>query len=85
MAGIVAKNLDAPEEVRNPDKTEINVVPVGATEVGRFTFQPGWRWSECIKPVVGTDELPGRTSRPRDLGPLARRARGRDGSRDRPR
>jgi quercetin dioxygenase-like cupin family protein len=23
--------------------------------VGRFTFQPGWRWSECIKPVVGTD------------------------------
>ena len=22
---------------------------------GRFTFQPGWRWSECIKPVVKTD------------------------------
>jgi hypothetical protein len=26
----------------------------GAT-VARSTFQPGWRWSECIKPVVGTD------------------------------
>jgi hypothetical protein len=23
--------------------------------VARSTFQPGWRWSECIKPVVGTD------------------------------
>ena len=28
---------------------------VGKTEVGRFTFQPGWRWSECIKPIVETD------------------------------
>ena len=23
--------------------------------MGRFTFEPGWRWSECIKPVVKTD------------------------------
>jgi hypothetical protein len=22
---------------------------------GRFAFEPGWRWSECVKPVVGTD------------------------------
>ena len=55
MAGVEAKNLESPDEVRRPDKTEINVVHVGTTEVGRFTFQPGWKWSECIKPVVGTD------------------------------
>ena len=55
MAGVVSKNLDAPEEVRKPEKTEISIVRVETTEVGRFTFQPGWRWSECIKPVVGTD------------------------------
>ncbi len=24
-------------------------------ESSRYPFQPGWRWSECIKPVVGTD------------------------------
>ena len=29
--------------------------PAAAGEIGRYTFQPGWRWSECIKPVVGTD------------------------------
>ena len=23
--------------------------------LGRFIFEPGWRWSECIKPVVKTD------------------------------
>jgi hypothetical protein len=55
MAGVDAKSLDAPDEVRTPDKTKVDVVNVGPAEVGRFTFQPGWRWSECIKPVVGTD------------------------------
>jgi hypothetical protein len=55
MAGVESKNLDAPEEVRTPEKTKVDVVKVGGTEVGRFTFQPGWKWSECIKPVVGTD------------------------------
>jgi hypothetical protein len=55
MAGVESKSMDAPEEVRTPDKTIVEIVSVGGNEVGRFTFQPGWRWSECIKPVVGTD------------------------------
>jgi len=55
MAGIDSKHMDSPDEVRTPDKTRVDVVHVGGTEVGRFTFQPGWRWSECIKPVVGTE------------------------------
>ena len=55
MAGVESKSLDAPEEVRTPEKTTVDVVNVGPNEVGRFTLEPGWRWSECIKPVVGTD------------------------------
>ena len=55
MAGVESKSMDAPEEVRTPEKTTVDVVTVGGTEVGRLTLQPGWRWSECIKPVVGTD------------------------------
>ena len=55
MAGIDSKNFDEPDETRTPDKTRVDVVRLGDTEVGRFTFQPGWRWSECIKPVVGTE------------------------------
>ena len=23
--------------------------------IGRATFQPGWRWSESVKPIAGTD------------------------------
>jgi len=30
-------------------------VALAGGQVGRYTFQPGWRWSECIKPAVGTD------------------------------
>ncbi len=55
MASIESKSFDQPDETRTPDKTKVELVHVGDTEVGRFTFQPGWRWSECIKPVVGTE------------------------------
>jgi len=55
MAGVESRDFDHPDEVRKPEKTTVDVVTVGETEVGRFTFEPGWKWSECIKPVVGTD------------------------------
>ena len=35
--------------------TRVEVVRLGSQTAARFTFQPGWRWSEAIKPVVGTD------------------------------
>ena len=52
---IEVKSHDAPDETRTPDKTRIEVVKVGPTTLSRLTFQPGWRWSECIKPVVHTE------------------------------
>lgn len=55
MAGVERRNFDSPDETRTPDKTTVELVKLGVGEVGRYTFQPGWRWSECIKPVVNTD------------------------------
>jgi uncharacterized cupin superfamily protein len=55
MAGITKKSFDAPDETRTPPKTKVEVVRMGGSSAGRFTFQPGWRWSEAVKPVVGTD------------------------------
>jgi uncharacterized cupin superfamily protein len=55
MAGVESKNFEQADETRTPAKTKVDVVHVGGTEVGRFTFEPGWKWSECIKPVVGTE------------------------------
>ena len=42
-------------ESRTPDKTRVDVVHVGGQAAARFTMEPGWRWSECVKPVAGTD------------------------------
>ena len=50
-----AKSHDSPDEVREPNKTRVEVVRLLDATLGRFKLQPGWRWSECIKPVVGTD------------------------------
>jgi len=55
MAGIAKKSFDSPDETRTPDKTRLEVVSLGSIKAARLTAQPGWKWSECIKPVVGTD------------------------------
>ena len=50
-----SKSHTTPDDVRTPDKTRVEIVRVGGFTLGRFNFEPGWRWSECIKPVVKTD------------------------------
>lgn len=60
MAGIEMGSFDSPDETRAPDKTKVEVVRVGDVSAARATFQPGWRWSECIKPVVGTESCQAR-------------------------
>jgi hypothetical protein len=55
MAGVEKLDFDSADETRTPQKTRVDLVRVGNTTVGRFAFEPGWRWSECIKPVAGTD------------------------------
>jgi hypothetical protein len=55
MPGVVTKSFDQPDEVRTPDKTQVAVVDLGGAKAGRLIAQPGWRWSECIKPIVGGD------------------------------
>ena len=55
MPGIEARDFNSPDETRRPDKTVVELVNIGGGQIGRYTFQPGWRWSECIKPVVNTE------------------------------
>src|SRR5947199_10007540 len=55
MTGVQSLNFDSPDETRAPEKTRVDVVRVGGTTAGRFAFEPGWKWSDCIKPVAGTD------------------------------
>ena len=55
MAGVETRDFSASDETRTPDKANVELVNIAGGQIGRYRFQPGWRWSECIKPVVGTD------------------------------
>jgi hypothetical protein len=48
------KNLNSPEETRNFDKGKLDLVKIGGAMVGRAIFQPGWKWSESLKPIAKT-------------------------------
>ena len=47
------KNLDRPDETLRFDKIVQELVELGDFTVGRYTCEPGWRWSTHIKPRVG--------------------------------
>ncbi len=49
------KSHSEPDEARKPDKTLVEVVRLQGFTLGRFNFEPGWRWSTCVKPVVKTE------------------------------
>jgi class 3 adenylate cyclase len=49
------KRFDRPDEIRRVDKAHIELVELGELTIGRAIFEPGWRWSEHVKPIVGTE------------------------------
>jgi quercetin dioxygenase-like cupin family protein len=49
------KRFDHPDESRTVEKARIELVELGELAVGRAIFEPGWRWSEHVKPIVGTE------------------------------
>jgi hypothetical protein len=55
IAGVVQMDFDSPDETRTPPKTRVDIVRIGGTSASRLRLEPGWRWSECIKPSAGTE------------------------------
>jgi quercetin dioxygenase-like cupin family protein len=57
MSDLIRMSLESPEEVRKfaADSGQLELVNLDAGPVGRATFSPGWRWSEHVKPIAGTD------------------------------
>lgn len=55
MDGITGKSFDEPDEQRTPPHAVIDVVRLPSGSVGRAAFEPGWKWSESVKPIVGTE------------------------------
>ena len=60
MAGVEVRDFGSPDETRTPDKTTIEVVRMGGATAARMRLEPGWKWSECIKPIVGGERCQAR-------------------------
>ena len=49
------RNFDAPDEVRPFEaRGELRLLTVAGQEIGLGIFEPGWSWSEHVKPIAGT-------------------------------
>src|SRR3954465_12336635 len=49
------RSFGTPDETREFPHGKAEILRIGGGEVGRLVFQPGWRWSNDVKPIAGTD------------------------------
>ncbi len=55
QASLTVRSMDEPDERREPPLIRVDVTTIGDTMIARAVAQPGWRWSESVKPIAGTD------------------------------
>ncbi len=48
------KSFKSPDEIRNFPNGRLEILNVGGAEVGRLILNPGWRWSNDVKPIAKT-------------------------------
>ena len=54
MKSVEKRSLNSPEETRTFPKGRVELVTVGGVTFGRITLNPGWKWSEHVKPIAQT-------------------------------
>ena len=55
MASAEHKSFTSSDERRAFPKGTVDLINIGGGQVGRLTLEPGWRWSEHVKPIAGTE------------------------------
>ncbi len=48
------KTFSRPDETRSFPHGKAEILNIGNGEVGRLVFEPGWRWSNDVKPIAKT-------------------------------
>ena len=49
------RSFQTPDETRAFPNGRAELVNIGEAQVGRLIFQPGWRWSNDLKPIAQTN------------------------------
>ncbi len=53
MLDVILKRFESPDETRILVKGRFEVVRLGGMTIGRATYEPGWKWSVHVGPIVG--------------------------------
>jgi len=48
------KSFDKADDVKELNRTRLEIVHVGAVTFTRITLQPDWRWENDVQPTAGT-------------------------------
>lgn len=49
------KSIEKPDDRRDFPRGHMEIVQLPGLMFGRATFEPGWRWTESVKDIAGTD------------------------------
>jgi mannose-6-phosphate isomerase-like protein (cupin superfamily) len=52
---IEVKTIDKPDERRDFPRGHLEVMNLTGLTFGVATFEPGWRWSDSVAPIAGTE------------------------------
>jgi mannose-6-phosphate isomerase-like protein (cupin superfamily) len=52
---LTVKGFTRADETRTFEKGRMDVITQDGVTFGRGTFQPGWKWSTCVKPIAKTE------------------------------
>ena len=55
MTTMYKKSFSDADEIKTPPKAHVAVVKLGDMNASKLVLEKGWKWSECIQPVVGGD------------------------------
>ena len=55
MSAAERKTFEQPDETRTFEKGSLDLVDVAGAQIGRLVLEPGWRWSDHVKPLAGTE------------------------------
>jgi AraC-like ligand binding domain len=53
MDEVILKRFEHPDETREFERGKFEIVSLGGLTFGRATYQPGWKWSEHVRPLAG--------------------------------
>src|SRR4051794_40047398 len=51
---VKAKSLDSADETRTFEHGKLELSTIDEFTAGRVTLEPGWKWSEAVKPLAQT-------------------------------